>query len=43
MKAVEYSNILLFVDTDALITQFFCKFLELPQDDWKIILKNKGI
>lgn len=39
MKAVEHSNKLLFVDTDALITQFFCSFLELPED--KLLICEK--
>ena len=38
IKAVEHSNKLLFIDTDALITQFFMTFLEDPG-----IEKNKAL
>lgn len=38
IKAMEYSNKVLFIDTDALITQFYMKFLNDPE-----IEKNKAL
>ena len=38
IKALEYSNKVLFIDTDALVTQFYMNFLEDPQ-----IEKNKAL
>ncbi len=38
IKAVEHSNKILFIDTDALVTQFYMGFLEDPQ-----IKKNKAL
>lgn len=36
MKAIEYSNKLLFCDTDCLITQFYLKFLEGDEENIKL-------
>ncbi len=38
MKAIEHSNKVLFIDTDALVTQFYMNFLEDPNID-----KNKAL
>ncbi len=40
IKAIEHSNKVLFIDTDALITQFYMNFLEDPGKDKNIALSD---